>query len=91
VRFSYPYHDVDSIYYKTPDGFAIEALPDEMNVVSSFGNFSLKVIKQDQGILYIRSLEIKDYQVPAENYNEYREFFAEVAKADRSQVVLVKK
>ena len=91
IRFIYPYHDIDSVVYKIPQGYKIEALPDEMNLVSSFGNFISKVSRYKEGeILYIRSLEIKKYEIPAENYDEYRKFFSDVVKADRSQVVLVR-
>jgi transglutaminase-like putative cysteine protease len=91
VRFSYPYHDIDSIVYKIPQGYRVEAFPNEMNLSASFGSFSSRVSKNgDDKILYIRSLEVKDYEIPAGNYNEYRKFFSDVVKADRSQVVLVK-
>ncbi|MGA9292501.1 MAG: DUF3857 domain-containing transglutaminase family protein [Ignavibacteriaceae bacterium] len=91
IRFTYPYHDIDTITYKIPQGYKIEGLPEEMNLVSSFGNFSSKVSKWGEDeILYVRSLEIKDYEIPAENYNEYRKFFTDVVKSDRAQVVLVK-
>jgi hypothetical protein len=91
IRFIYPYHDIDSIIYKIPQGYKIEGLPDEMNLSSSFGNFSSKVSEYGDGeILYVRSIEVKNYQVPAQNYNEYRKFFTDVVKSDRTQVVLVK-
>jgi Domain of Unknown Function with PDB structure (DUF3857)/Transglutaminase-like superfamily len=90
IRFSYPYLDIDSIVYKIPKGYNIEAMPQEVNLTASFGNFSSKVTKSGDGnILYTRFLEIKEYEIPAENYNEYRDFFTNIAKADRSQVVLV--
>ena len=92
IRFIYPYHNIDTIVYKIPKGYKIEGKPEEINLVSSFGNFSSKVSKYGEDeILYVRSLEIKDYEIPADNYNEYRQFFAGVVKSDRSQVVLVKK
>ncbi|MEJ2616986.1 MAG: hypothetical protein P8Z35_18680, partial [Ignavibacteriaceae bacterium] len=91
IRFIYPYHDIDTIIYKIPQGYKVEGLPEEMNLVSSFGKFSSKVSKYgDNEVLYVRSLEIKDYEIPAEGYNEYRQFFTGVVKSDRSQVVLVK-
>ena len=92
IRFIYPYHDVDTIVYKIPQGYKIEGIPEEMNLVSSFGKFSANVFKYGEDeILYVRSLEIKDYEIPAENYDEYRLFFTDVVKSDRSQIVLVKK
>jgi hypothetical protein len=92
VRFSNPYWDVDSIYYTIPDGYEIEALPKPINLSTSFGEFSSKTeLGASNKILFVRSLEIKDYSIPASDYKAYREFFAEVVKSDRGQVVLVKK
>jgi len=91
VEFDYPYLDIDSIYYVLPDDYKIEAVPKETNIQSSFGNFTSRTIKNDDStIIFFRSLEIKDYQIPAENYTEYRNFFSDVVKADKQQVVLVK-
>jgi len=91
IRFSYPYRDIDTIIYKIPQGFKVEATPVEMNLSSSFGSFSSRTVADGDGnLLYVRSLEIKVYEIPAENYNEYRKFFSDVVNADRSQVVLVK-
>lgn len=92
IRFSYPYLDIDSIRYVIPEEYKVEALPKEVNLTSSFGGFSSKVLTvNEKELLYIRSLEVKTYSVPAENYNEYRKFFADIVKADKSQVVLIKK
>ena len=92
IRFSYPYHDIDTVIYKIPHEYKIEAVPNETNLSSSFGEFYSKVVQGSDGnIMYVRSMEIKRYEIPAENYDEYRKFFGEVVKADRSQVVLVKK
>ena len=91
VRFIYPYLDIDSIQYQIPDKYKIETMPAEKNIQSSFGSFVSKtIIDGDNSILFIRSLEIKNYSIPAENYSEYQKFFSEVAKADKQQVVLVK-
>lgn len=92
IRFSYPHLDVDSVTYTIPSEYKIEAFPDEVNLSSSFGNFESKVTPlSETKILYVRSLQIKKYSIPAKNYEEYRKFFSNVVEADRAQVVLVKK
>ena len=92
VRFSYPYLDVDTLVYNFPKGFTAESLPLEAHVESSFGRFSSKtIVTGDTTLIFTRSLEIHDYSVPAKNYKEYRKFFWDIVKADRAQVVLVKK
>lgn len=92
IRYSNPYCDVDSITYILPRGYAVEALPSEVNITSSFGSFSAKSVAQgDTAIQYIRKKEISVYEIPAKNYAEYRKFYADIVKADRAQAVLVRK
>ena len=91
VRFKYPYLDLDSIHYEIPNSYKVEALPDEINISSSFGSFNSKTyITPEKKILFVRSLRIDTYSIPADDYVEYQKFFAEVVKADKQQIVLVK-
>jgi hypothetical protein len=70
----------------------VEAIPAEVHLQSSFGNFHTKTLTLgDTAIVYTRSFEIREYSIPAKNYAEYRKFYSDVVKADRAQVVLVKK
>jgi hypothetical protein len=92
VRFKYPYLDIDSIGYIIPKGFAIESIPKDVHIQTSFSEFSSKTIALgDTAIVYKRSMEIRDYSVPPEKYAEYRKLHADIVKADRAQVVLVRK
>lgn len=92
VRFGYPYQDSDSISYSIPAGYMVEAVPSEVNLNYSFGSFSSKTYKVNDSLLvYTRVMKINTYIVPAKDYREYRKFFADVVKADRGQVVLLKK
>ncbi len=92
IRFSYPYLDVDSVHFQIPDNYKVETLPKEINIQSSFGSFySGTLVKGDNSLLFVRSLKIKNYSVPAEDYSEYQKFISETVKADKQQVVLIKK
>ena len=92
VRFEYPYLNADSNLYTLPAGYQAESLPPDLHVRSSFGDFQTKTIALgDTAIVYTRSFEIREYSIPAKNYAEFRKFYADVVKADRAQVVLVKK
>ena len=91
VRIQYPYLDIDSIVYTIPEGFNVEAVPKEIVLKSDFGEFlsSTQQLDKDK-ILFIRSLELKQNVIPAENYAEYQKFFSDIVRADKAQVVLVK-
>jgi hypothetical protein len=92
IFFGYPYLDIDSIRYVLPGGVKVEALPDPMEIQSSFGTFSEKTVAfGDTAIQFVRRLEVREYSIPASQYSEYRKFFYDVVRADRREVVLVKK
>jgi len=92
VRYHYPYHDADSIIYTIPIGYHTESLPAELNLQSSFGEFHAKTrMLGDTAVVYTRSLICHEYSIPASNYPEYRKFYGDIVKADRAQVVLVRK
>jgi hypothetical protein len=92
VRMSFPYLDTDTIRITLPDWYNLESLPAEINLNSSFGSYHSKtVLEKNETILFIRTLEMKNYSIPPEKYSDYRKFFQDVVKADRAMVVLVKK
>ena len=91
VKYNYPYVDIDSVQFILPDKYSVEAFPEAVELETSFGRFvSRTTLNSDNSISYFRMLEIKDYSIPPESYNEYRNFFGEVVKSDRAQVVLKK-
>ena len=92
VRFYYPFHDVDTVVYSIPKEYGIEMLPAETHLTTSFGEFiSKSELTGGNKIIFTRSLIINEYSIPAESYPEYRQFISEIVKADKMQVVLVKK
>jgi len=42
-------------------------------------------------LLYLRRLEMRENRLPAEQYEDYRQFLANVVKAEGGQMVLVRK
>ncbi len=92
VRFYYPYYDADTVVFSIPNEYDIEMLPKEIYLTSTFGKFISKTeLTEDRRVVFTRSLKIDKYEIPAEDYNEYKNFFAEIVKSDRAQVVLVRK
>jgi transglutaminase-like putative cysteine protease len=92
LRLSYAYCDIDSIYYRIPHGYKPEALPQKVNMRTQFGFFSSQSIALgDTVVVFQRTLNIQQKNIPLESYKDYRNFIAEVVRADRAQAVLVKK
>jgi len=92
VNIDYAYVDFDSICYHIPNGFFPETLPKEITLNTSFGSYSAGVVSaHDTALLYTRRIEIRQPLIPASQYSEYRDFWSEITKSDRAQVVLKKK
>ncbi len=92
VRYYYTATNIDSITYKIPAGYTVESQNDSAYIETDFGYFtSATHILDETTLLYARRYEIREKIIPAEKYNEYREFLKYIAKADKKKIYLKKK
>ncbi len=91
VEFDYAYIDTDTISYQLPANFSIEAAPPIFALETPFGSYHASTMLNAGTLEYVRRLEIRERTLPADQYEAYRQFIAEVVKADNAQVVLVRK
>ncbi|MDX2249531.1 MAG: DUF3857 domain-containing protein [Bacteroidia bacterium] len=88
---TYPYWDTDTIEYSLPEGYVIETMPQmPLRVSSDFGEYEANIdFRPEAGkLIYTRSLLMHKTRQPAENYEVYRNFWRDITKADKIQVVL---
>lgn len=91
VEFDYAYLDKDTISYRLPPNFGIEAVPPTFALETPFGSYHASTVLTAGTLEYVRRLEIRERALPADQYEAYRQFIADVVKADNAQVVLVRK
>ena len=93
IELHYPYLDTDTINYEIPLGFRVESMPDmPIKIEEVFGTYEANITFQDNNrLIYTRKLRVAKMRLPAEKYQDYRNFFREVVKADKLQVVLSKR
>jgi hypothetical protein len=92
VVHSYPYVDIDTITYRLPGDFHVEAIPSPVTLQTPFATFHSDLVQPEPGVLlYSRRLEISETEVPAAKYTEYRKFFQDVVQADKASAALVRK
>lgn len=84
--------DEDEMTLRLPEGYQVEALPEEKSIENEFGAYSMSAsLSEDKkSVRYKRSLFIKEGAYPKEKYNSYRDFRRATARADNAQMVLVK-
>lgn len=85
--------DEDEFTIQLPEGYMIEAIPEEKIIDTNFGTYKVSFKKdiETNSIVYTRKLLIKKGFYPKEKYAAYRDFRKQTARADDAQVVLVKK
>jgi len=91
VDLSYAFLDADTISYRIPAAFAIEAAPPPIAIESSFGHYKSSAIFREGTLEFTRRLEMRESRLPAAQYEAYRKFINDVVKADHAQIVLVRK
>jgi len=85
------FYDQDEYEIELPEGFALEALPENKEIETKFGVYKMSLEKiNDSQIRYKRSLEIIKGDYEKEDYKAYRSFRRKVAKADKASFVLNK-
>lgn len=81
--------DIDTIVYTIPEKFYAEYLPEPINIETDFGKYTSSVKFNEGKLIYIRKLELNKGRFPKESYDDFREFYKDISKADNTKVVFV--
>ncbi len=86
------YQEKDKTVFQLPDGYEVESIPQkEMLIQTDYGKYSTKIEIVGSTLTYHRFLEIQPVNLPPEEFDQFRNFYKEIAKADNMKIVLVKK
>ncbi|WP_417871162.1 DUF3857 domain-containing protein [Winogradskyella sp.] len=88
IDISRGYLDEDVFKVEIPEGFEIEALPENIEIKNKFGEYHFEISTSDNIITYKRKLFLKKGQYPNTDYKNYRDFRKQISKADNSKIVL---
>ena len=79
--------DEDELSYVLPEGFKMEAKPENKRIVSPFGTYSSELKIEGKILTYKRKFHLKDGNYPAAQYQEFSNFMGNVSIADHDKVV----
>ena len=82
------YLDEDHFIITIPNGYEIESIPENIEIKSKFGEYSIQIIVEGEKISYSRKLIINKGSYPKSDYQEYRNFRKDVSKKDNAIISL---
>ena len=86
------YTDIDSILIALPEGYEVESLKkDPISINSDFGQYEFTVKVENGVLICYRMLRQNNGTFPASSYEDFRNFYLQIAKVDKSVLVLVEK
>jgi hypothetical protein len=81
----------ETAVFTLPAGFAVDELPDAVNLETSFGKYSTKYEVKDGKLYFSRSLTTNRATIEADKYDMVKDFYSKILAAEQSPVVLIKK
>ena len=85
------YTDTDEVTIALPSGFSIEFLPNNFELKSKFGEYKTEIVKKDNNnLVYKRSMFLKKGLYSSKEYDEYRLFMEQISRNDNAKIILTK-
>ncbi|MBA3849434.1 MAG: hypothetical protein C0502_05490 [Opitutus sp.] len=77
--------------FKLPDDCVVEEMPPALNVETEFGRYRASCRQGNGTLIFERSLELRDRELPAAEYEKVRGFFEKISRHEQTPVVLRRK
>ncbi|MFL9843017.1 DUF3857 domain-containing protein [Flavobacterium rhizosphaerae] len=85
------FYDEDEITITLPEGFTMEAKPDDVTINGKFGEYKTQyTLLSENQMLYRRTLFMNEGKYESNDYEDFRDFREKIARNDNAKVVLVK-
>lgn len=85
------YTERDEIRWSIPENYVLESVFEPFELSSPFGSYKVEMVKEADDFIYSREFILNSGRFPKETFNNYVDFIKEVAKRDRSKIVLSRK
>ncbi len=91
VEYNYNNTFIDSILFKIPAGYTVEAMAKDVSISNKFGKYEIHFKVDGDKVTVTRYHEGSSGRYPPSEYNNLVKFYDDMYKADRSKIVFVKK
>ncbi len=92
IDFSYPWEERYMISITIPEGYQVEALPEETSLAlpNNYGSFRYKIVQQGKMLQLMVNLKMNKAVIPATEYPLVKELYKKVVEKETEKVVLTK-
>lgn len=85
------FYDTDETEISLPPGYTIEAMPDNFELRSKYGEYKTELVKKDdKTVIYKRTMYMKSGSYANTDYEDFRLFNEKIARNDNAKIVLIK-
>ncbi len=85
------YSLIDTVVYKYTDQYTLSMCPENIQMDTDYGNFTLTFKQGEEGMMYIRKLNIRKGVYAGNKYEEFASFIAGIQNANNLKFVLEEK
>lgn len=86
------FYDKDDYEISIPENFEVEALQEDTHIKNQFGTYSYSITqKTENTLVFKRTFLLNKGAYAKEDYEDFRDFWLEVVKQDKSRIILIKK
>ncbi|QQX75368.1 MULTISPECIES: DUF3857 domain-containing protein [Aequorivita] len=82
------YIHTDSVEIEIPENFEVDGLPEETILETKFGTYQMGFSNADDKLIYTRRILIKKGEYPPSEYENYRDFLRNIARLDKTKILL---
>ncbi|WP_121967343.1 DUF3857 domain-containing protein [Myroides sp. N17-2] len=80
--------DIDTIEVIVPDGYSVDNLPENVSLVTKYGEYKTTYESKDQKIYYTRHHTVNGGLYTIEDYTSFKQYREDIIKYDQAKIVL---
>lgn len=74
-----------------PEGYEVERIPDDVDLVFPFGSYRVKYLIEEDLIKYERYYTFNTFEISKEEYSFFKDFIERIAHEDAKEIILIQK
>lgn len=88
VQINYPIYKIDTLQYNLPKKLALKSMPENVEINSEYGKYSLKILTKGENVQVIKSVCIYNGFIPKNKYEAFYNFVHQVFSIEQTSFLI---